>query len=1238
MHTRRTTSCGARPHASRFWIGVDRKVAAWLSASLCLGMSAGIAAAAGGSGPGTSAGSGPSLGTNCQGNVAPVADAGGDRTVSPGDPVEFDGSGSSDANNQIAHYLWTFGDGSSAPGATIEHTFNEAGEYAVTLTVVDTCGGTDVDEITISVPASTADASSCDNNQAPSADAGPNRQLSVGQSVSFDGTGSTDPDGSVVSYWWNFGDGDFTGWQPNAVVAHTFDAPGTYNVRLWARDNCMVFSASDTAVVTVSAANGCANNVAPTASAGADRSASTNQSLSFSATASDSDGTISSYSWSFGDGTTGSGPSVSHAWGYTGTYSVVLTVVDSCGASTSDSASVTVTSSNPCSGNQSPTANAGPDRTGTVDAAMSFSAAASSDANDNIVDYWWNFGDGQFTGWQQSETTTHAYSSAGSYNVRLWVRDACGSMSTADTAIIAVSSGTVDPCQNNTAPTANAVAVSSGTVNAAIAFDGTSSSDNGSIQSYSWNFGDGSSGNGSTTAHAYASAGTYTATLTVTDNCGASASDTVSIVIAPPNPCANNGAPIANAGADQSANVGASVSFNGSGSLDLTGSISSYSWNFGDGASASGMTASHSFASAGTYSVRLTVTDSCGLSDDDIALVTVTAVDPCANNSLPTANAGPNLQGSPNSAVSFDGSSSSDGNGEVVSYWWNFGDGASTGWQTSPTGQHAYSAAGSFTATLWVKDNCGATSAGDTAIVTIAQTNPCLNNTPPTANAGADRTAQTNVAVTFSSTGSNDPNGTIQSYQWYFGDGSSATGAATSHAYSAAGSYTVTLTVTDNCGATGSDSATVTVSAPPTAGLNADFRVYRLVSVHPTTRDEQWALVNPAGETLELGAELKFDASTSTGSIGFATWTLGDGTFETGTVVYHQYEGGGSFPVELTIFDTTWQNYDTASRTLTVAAAMSFLDSFGVADDNSNDIVAEGNTAWTCHLNGRLTTINIASPSNMTIVSSITAPSSRAIAYANGHLFLCGATAGLHIYQPTTPNPTSLGVYNTWSQDGQSARDAVGQGKVVFLAAGPAGLKLLNVTNPASPTVLGTRLLPGSASAEVVLVSGGRAYVADGASKLHIYDVSGLNVNAPSAYTPTLLKTISVGWIVHQLAITGNTLIAQANPGGMFLYDVSNAASATQIGFFDVAGDAVGQSPGGICAVGNRVYAGFGPVLGIGTSVARISIADPANPYIMEWLSVSALSVSGTNRAPILHNGVLFFANSMHRAVAIDIP
>lgn len=156
----------------------------------------------------------------------------------------------------------------------------------------------------------------------------------------------------------------------------------------------------------------------------------------------------------------------------------------------------------------------------------------------------------------------------------------------------------------------------------ACSFDGSASTDDNGIVSYSWDFGDGAAGSGVTASHTYAAAGAYTVTLTVTDGDGASDTDSKPVTVtAPPPP---NQPPVASF---TFACTNLACSFDGSGSTDDKG-IAGYSWNFGDGATASGVTASHTYAATGAYTVTLTVTDTDGASDSDAQAVTVTAPPP----------------------------------------------------------------------------------------------------------------------------------------------------------------------------------------------------------------------------------------------------------------------------------------------------------------------------------------------------------------------------------------------------------------------------------------------------------------------------------------------------------------------------------------------------------------------------------------------------------------------------------
>ena len=150
-------------------------------------------------------------------------------------------------------------------------------------------------------------------------------------------------------------------------------------------------------------------------------------------------------------------------------------------------------------------------------------------------------------------------------------------------------------------------------------FVGSGNDPDGTIVSYYWDFGDGTTNSSQNPSHIYTKDDDYTVTLTITDNNGLTGSVTMQIHVSKP----TNQHPVASLSANNiSGTVPLSVSFTGSGT-DNDGYITSYSWNFGDGSSSSQQNPSHTYNTAGTYTVSLTVTDNQGGTETKTLTITV---------------------------------------------------------------------------------------------------------------------------------------------------------------------------------------------------------------------------------------------------------------------------------------------------------------------------------------------------------------------------------------------------------------------------------------------------------------------------------------------------------------------------------------------------------------------------------------------------------------------------------------
>ncbi|WMS89119.1 PKD domain-containing protein [Pleionea litopenaei] len=337
-----------------------------------------------------------------------------------------------------------------------------------------------------------------------------------------------------------------------------------------------------------------------------------------------------------------------------------------------------------------------------------------------------------------------------------------------------------------------------------VQFSDQSQDADGSIDSYAWDFGDGSSSALASPSHTYSSAGTYNVSLTVTDNDGLTGSINKSVTVV-------NGGIAPNAAFSFS--VDQFIAAFTDTSSDSDGSIVQWSWDFGDGNGSNATNPMHTYGSPGTYNVTLTVTDDDGLTDSVTQAVTMTSGGGLANPTeltdlaaaqnqalnyfmdVPAGAADLNFTisggsgdadiyirfGTAPTTSQYDYRPYKNGNDEVV----DIATPQAGTWYIMIRGYRAYSG---------LKFNASYKTPGD--------------NMAPRA---AFSSSASGLSVSFTDE-SSDSDGSIVSRLWSFGDGSQSTDANPSHRYSQAGTYTVTLAVSDDDNASDSVSQSVVVT------------------------------------------------------------------------------------------------------------------------------------------------------------------------------------------------------------------------------------------------------------------------------------------------------------------------------------------------------------------------------------------------------------------------------------------
>lgn len=684
----------------------------------------------------------------------------------------FNSNGSTVASGSITGWSWNFGDPSSAGNNTSTtanptHLFTAPGTYTVSLTVTTAAGCTNTTTKQVTV------------NPLPLVGFNPSATIAcAGSTITFVST-STITSGSFT-YGWRVSDnaGNFnfasSMISANASLVQTFATAGTYNVRLYA-----------------TSANGCIDSATKTITINANPTATivvnpgSNQiciyeTFTFTSTGSVAgSGTISSYAWTFGDGSTSTAANpAAKSYANPGNYTVTLTITNSNGCTNTTSKVVTV--------NPKPVVNFNA-TTVCFGYTMNFTDASTTSASST---YLWNFGDpaSGASNTAITQNSTHNYTTAGTFSVKLVVTNASGCKDSL-TKLVTVWPRPVANFKADTVCEGNATT-----------FTNLSTIASGSM-SYVWYFGDAANSTSTSTNPTFLyTPGVYSVKLVVTSGFGCIDSVRKSILVkANPKPTF----------------VVANACLRDAITLDTTGSNGSasvvISINYGDGSAAT-TSLTHTYAMSGIYTVTLTMTDN-GCTSTISKVVTI--------YDLPLPSFSVSAYTICVNAVDTFSNTSTIASGTIVSNKWEVINAsntvvASTTYTSNQEFIYAFNTAGVYRVKLTATSDKG-------CVDTISKT-VTVNALPTVAINSINFKTQAFHACLgtpheFTSTGSTAGSGTIASYFWDFGDGSSSTSQNPVYTYKAVGSYDVTLTITNSNGCTFSKTQTVVVDPIPDATI-----------------------------------------------------------------------------------------------------------------------------------------------------------------------------------------------------------------------------------------------------------------------------------------------------------------------------------------------------------------------------------------------------------------------------------
>ncbi|MFK7808980.1 MAG: PKD domain-containing protein, partial [Saprospiraceae bacterium] len=885
-------------------------------------------------------------------------------------------------------YSWDFGDGNTSTAANPTNVYDEDGTYTVELTTTNDCGS-DVTTQTVTIVTP------------PVADFTANTTSGCTPlTVDF-----TDQSSDNTTAWsWTFEGGT----PANSIMQNpsvVYDAPGVYTVTLVASNAAGNNTITQTDYIVV--------NTVPVGSFTSTVTGSlvTFENNSINAT---------SYSWNFGDGNTSESTNPTHTYDGDGTYTVTLIATNNCGSVTVTG--VVVISTDPVAGfSATPTTGCSPLEVSFMD-----------DSSPNTTSWLWTFEGGTpATSTEQNPVVT--FNDPGTYDVTLVATSPGGDNTFSQTDYIIVLGS----------PNASFTSNTTGTTTT---FSNTTTGGG----TYSWDFGDGNSSIDPNPVHTYDTDGTYTVILTATNDCGSTtATETVVIVTTPTagftadnttgcapltvnfsdnssdnttgwlwtftggtpetstdqNPTVVFDAPGTYAVTLQASNAagtntasetgfitvldGPSADFTSTqtdATLEFTNTSSNadtYSWDFGDGNGSAMENPTHTYTMSGVFIVTLTATNDCGSTTaTEEVTISLTAA-PVANFSADV------ISGCSPLVVNYTDESSDNTTG----WSWTF-EGGMPATSTDQNPQVTYDQVGNYNVTLTVTNSAGENTITETSFINVSEAEPL----------SGFNSAIDDSTVDFTNTSSGATN-----YAWDFGDGNSSDMENPTHIYDEDGTYTVVLTVTNDCG-TSEISETVVIATSPTANFSMDTNsgcgpltvnfsdessnntvtwAWEFTGGTPATSSEQNPVVvydtpgnydvtlvvtNAQGMDTEVqtnsvvveaaptaafsasGADLTIDFTNTSTSADTYSWTFGDGGTSMESDPSHTYTNGGDYDVQLIV--TNDCGMDTTSMTVTIGGAAPTASFSGMPASGCTSLVVDfmdesiGASSWSWAFEG----------------------------------------------------------------------------------------------------------------------------------------------------------------------------------------------------------------------------------------------------------------------------------------------